>query len=558
MLASRLHGAFESFLRQDEEKELLRLSTAGSVDDGKSTLLGRLLYDSNGAYDDQIASVRKLSTNGGPIDLALLTDGLRAEREQGITIDVAYRYFSTPRRKFILADTPGHEQYTRNMATGASTAELAIILVDARKGISPQTRRHTFIASLLGIPRIVVAVNKMDLVDFREEVFDEIRAEFLAFASRLRIEDPYFIPVSALHGDNVVEKSNRTSWYGGSSLLEYLEEVDLTTARSVQDFRLPVQYVLRPDSDFRGYAGQIASGRVQVGNPIMALPGGRKTRVKSIVTFHGNLTEAVAPMSIAVCLDDEIDINRGDMLVSPSMEPFIARNFEATLVWMDEKPLRPGRLYLAKHTTQSVRAQVKRICYKVEINDLQQSPAAELRLNDVGCVTIQTNRPLFFDSYEQSRATGSFILIDHLSNATVAAGMIKYPLPEKADFERVTSAERWMRAGAQPVAIWLGDGHEIAHILERRLFDLGCAVAVVSAEGHSESSFAAVVSSLNLAGVIAICCAEGADRSHKKATAEALQPGVFMDIDPDTLLDDPVDSVEMITRALIEKGMLGS
>src|SRR4051812_1227970 len=351
---------------------LLRFSTAGSVDDGKSTLIGRLLYDSKGVYEDQLASVAKASANGsgGLIDLALLTDGLRAEREQGITIDVAYRYFSTPKRKFIIADTPGHEQYTRNMATGASTASLAIILVDARNGVLPQSRRHAFIASLLGIANIVVAVNKMDLVDFRQDVFEAIRAEFSAFCAQLGLSKPHFIPVSALGGDNVVEPSPNMPWFTGGSLLSHLETVPVAADRNLADMRFPVQYVLRPNLDFRGYAGQVASGFVRPGDDVMVLPSRRTSRVKSIVTYDGELSKAFPPMSVTVLLEDEIDISRGDLLAPPGNLPHVDRHLEATVVWMNARPLEPKRSYLLKHTTQQVRATVTAIRHRVDINSL--------------------------------------------------------------------------------------------------------------------------------------------------------------------------------------------
>ena len=334
----------ETFIKQNEEKELLRLSTAGSVDDGKSTLIGRLLYDSNGVYEDQISSVRQSPVNrsAGAFDLALLTDGLRAEREQGITIDVAYRYFSTPKRKFIIADTPGHEQYTRNMATGASTANLAIVLVDARNGVLQQSRRHAFIASMLGIQHLVVAVNKMDLVGYSETVFNEICAEFADYAARLQIPDLHFIPISALKGDNVVDKSRKMEWFDGSSLLHYLETVHIASDRNMTEFRFPVQYVVRPDLDFRGYAGQVASGVLKPGDRVMALPSGQTSRVRSIVTYDGEIEQAFPPMAVTVCLEDELDISRGDMLVPPSHLPHITRRIDARMVWMNEQKLEIG------------------------------------------------------------------------------------------------------------------------------------------------------------------------------------------------------------------------
>jgi len=416
----------ESFLKQNEEKDLIRLSTAGSVDDGKSTLIGRLLYDSKGVYEDQIASVKKASTNqtAGTLDFSLLTDGLRSEREQGITIDVAYRYFSTPKRKFIIADTPGHEQYTRNMATGASTADLAIILVDARNGVLPQSRRHLFIATLLGIRHIVVTVNKMDLMDFSEEVFKQVRADFLSFAEQLPIGDLTFVPISALEGDNVVTRSRRMPWHTGPSLLEYLETVKVVRDRAFDAMRFPVQYVIRPNLDFRGFAGQVASGVVRPGDPVMVLPSGRTTRIKSISTYDGELSRAFPPLSVTLCLEDEVDISRGDMLVPPQHPPHVARRFEAMMVWMNQKPLDPGRAYLIKHTTQQVGATVAAVRHRVNINTLDHEVVGRLGFNEIGGVLIETKRPLFFDAYNENRATGAFILIDPLTNETVARAAV--------------------------------------------------------------------------------------------------------------------------------------
>jgi sulfate adenylyltransferase large subunit len=486
----------ESFLRRNEEKELLRLSTAGSVDDGKSTLIGRLLYDSKGIYEDQLAAISK-----DKMDLALVTDGLRAEREQGITIDVAYRYFSTPRRKFIIADTPGHEQYTRNMATGASTANLAIILVDARNGVLPQSRRHAFIAALLGIPHIVVAVNKMDLVDYREDVFAHIRAEFSAFASQLGLGDLHFIPLSALRGDNVVERSPRMPWFTGASLLEHLETVPVTADRNFADMRFPVQYVLRPNLDFRGYAGQVASGTIRPGADVMVLPSRRTSRVKSIVTYDGELSRAFPPMSVTVCLEDEIDISRGDMLVDPENPPYADRHLEATLVWMNAKPLETKRPYLLKHTTQQVRAAVTVIRHRIDVNSLQHEPAAELRLNEIGAVAIETFRPLYFDPYRRHRATGAFILIDAITNETVGAGMITDRAHREAAGHRVTAEDRQSRLGHRAAMVWFTEGEESAWALERRLFDHGCLVNVVETVEEARVSAAA--------GLISICTGEG-------------------------------------------------
>lgn len=455
--------------------ELLRFTTAGSVDDGKSTLIGRLLYDSKTVYEDQLASVRKATTNvtTNGLDLSLLTDGLRAEREQGITIDVAYRYFATPNRKFIIADTPGHEQYTRNMATGASNANLAIILIDARYGVLPQSRRHAYIAALLGIPHLVVAINKMDLVEFRESVFQAIRDQFADFAGQLNLRDIRFIPLSALDGDNVVKRSPRMPWYKGPSLLEHLETVPLARDRNLDDFRFPVQYVIRPDLDFRGFAGQIASGVVRRGDTVQVLPSGKTSRVKSLVTFDGELEEAFAPMSVTVCLEDEIDVSRGDMLSHPGNVPDATRRFEAHLVWMNERPLERHKPVLLKHSTQIVQARVSDIRFRTDIHTLAQVEANQLHLNEIGFVLVETHRPLFCDPYARNRQTGSFILIDPITNDTLAAGMISGPeaAPEAG---LVTAAERAARIGHAPQLILLphADAATAEH-LERQLFDHG-------------------------------------------------------------------------------------
>jgi sulfate adenylyltransferase large subunit len=409
----------EEFLRQEQSKDLLRFTTAGSVDDGKSTLIGRLLHDARGAYEDQL----KQAIRGGEIDFSLLTDGLRAEREQGITIDVAYRYFATPKRKFILADTPGHEQYTRNMATGASTAQLAIILLDAKRGITTQSMRHAYIASLLGIPHFVIAVNKMDLVDYEQKVFNKIRAEFAPFLTRLGVEGAYFLPLSALKGDNVVDKSKNMPWFDGHSLLDHLESVDTSPVTVHAPFRLAVQRVVRPDMTFRGYAGQIASGVVRPGDEVLTQPSGRRTRVERIVTWEGDLEVAHAPMSVTLTLADEIDISRGDM-ISSGPEPVAARAIEATVVWFDSKPLDPAGHYLIKHTSQMVPARVESVEYRVNVNTLHAEAVRGLAMNEVGVVRLATARPIFFDPYRENRGAGAFILIDRQTNATAAAGMI--------------------------------------------------------------------------------------------------------------------------------------
>ena len=432
----------KAFLDQDEKKDLLRLLTAGSVDDGKSTLIGRLLFDSKKLYEDQLQALerdsKRVGNAGEHIDYALLLDGLKAEREEGITIDVAYRYFSTNQRKFIIADTPGHEQYTRNMITGGSTANLAIILVDSRMGVITQTRRHTFLVSLLGIKHIVLAVNKMDLVDFDKNVFDKIVAEYKALTDKLGIEDVTCIPLSALDGDNVVEKSSRTPWYDGPSLLDFLENVPIHTDRNMTDFRYPVQYVLRPNLDFRGFCGKIASGVVRKGDTIMALPSRKISHVKNIVTYDGDLEEAFCPQCVTLTLEDEIDISRGEMLVHPDNLPEVGRHFETMLVWMDEEAMDRGKQFYLKHNTNTTRATIDEICYQVDVNTMEQRPADGFKLNEIGRVKITTAKPIFYDAYKKNHATGSFILIDPISNNTSAVGMIIGPTDTKdIDTERL-------------------------------------------------------------------------------------------------------------------------
>jgi sulfate adenylyltransferase large subunit len=418
--------AIDEFLTAEAAKDLLRFSTAGSVDDGKSTLVGRLLYDSRNVYEDHVRAITATSPGQRQttIDFALLTDGLRAEREQGITIDVAYRYFSTQRRKFIIADTPGHEQYTRNMATGASTADLAIILIDARKGVLTQSRRHAYIASLLGIRHLVAAINKMDMVDFSEDVYRSIADDFSAVVRQFSNADVVAIPVSALEGDNVVERSRRTPWYIGPTLLEHLEQVPVWTDAGTRPFRMPVQRVIRPDQSYRGFAGQISTGTVRKGDAVIALPSGRTSRIASITTFDGELDEASAPLSIAVTLEDELDISRGDLLAEPSRPPQHATVIEASLVWFDLQRLETHRPYLLKHGAQTLSARVVSVLHRTNVQTLTDEAVNSLGMNDIGVVEIELTRPLFFDAYAEDRALGSFILIDPHSNATLAAGMI--------------------------------------------------------------------------------------------------------------------------------------
>jgi sulfate adenylyltransferase large subunit len=542
---------------------LLRFTTAGSVDDGKSTLIGRLLHDTHGAYEDQVAAVRKSSVNRstGPLDFSLLTDGLKAEREQGITIDVAYRYFSTGARKFIIADTPGHEQYTRNMATGASTADLAVILIDARNGVSPQSKRHACIASLLGIPTVVVAVNKMDLVGYEAGVFNRIRDEFDAHLEKLGISGAAYIPLSALEGDNVVARSLRMNWYAGGSLLEYLEQVPLRSQSAEGPVRFPVQYVLRPDQNFRGYAGEVVRGALTVGQPVMVLPSGRVTRVKAIPTYNGNLNEARPFTPVAVQLEHEVDVSRGDMLVDPRHTPHVARRFQAQLVWMHPDALKLGRPYLLKHTTQLVTATVTRLRHRLDVETLAKEPADGLELNEIGLAELEASRPLFFDGYSTSRRLGSFILIDALSNATVAAGMMEEPEGSNSqpgngagllDLEfrasRVTQAERIARAGHSPAVVWLTGRRELAYLLEARLFSLNCQTHVLA--GDSETSMLPELAQvLSAAGMITIVSAAAGDSGERERARELAGEAVFIEVPAEALApSDDAALVQICTR----------
>ncbi|MEO0495539.1 MAG: sulfate adenylyltransferase subunit CysN, partial [Actinomycetota bacterium] len=481
----------EAYLAEHERKDLLRFLTCGSVDDGKSTLIGRLLHDSHMIYEDQLASLEADSTTqgsaGDQVDLALLTDGLKAEREQGITIDVAYRYFSTAKRKFIIADTPGHEQYTRNMVTGASTCQLAIILIDARHGVITQTKRHSYIANLLGIRNVAVAVNKMDLVDWSEDRFDEIREQYLEFAKPLDLIDPVFLPMSALLGDNVVEKGENLAWYDGPTMMEHLETVDVEAGIDLETFRLPVQMVTRPDLDFRGFAGTIASGVVRPGDTVVSLPSGVSSTVDRIVTMDGDLDVAGPGRAITLTLADEIDVSRGDVLVSPGQEPLRAHDVDATVVWMAEEPIAPGRQYLLQNANGVSNAAVTTIHHRVDINTLEHQDASELALNDIASVQVSADRELLFDPYAENRQTGAFILVDRLTNATVGAGMITGVgsawdrTPEvslQRQVSQVSAAERAIRFGQQPGTVVLtgltaSGKSTIASALERELFDRG-------------------------------------------------------------------------------------
>lgn len=473
-----------------DDLDLLRLTTAGSVDDGKSTLIGRLLYDTKSIFEDQLEAVERASLQRGEghVNLALLTDGLRAEREQNITIDVAYRYFATPKRKFIIADTPGHVQYTRNMVTGASLADLAIILVDARKGVQTQSKRHGFIASLLRIPHLLVAVNKMDLVDFDQDVFRSIETEYADFTRRLGVERPVFIPMSALHGDNVVDRSERTPWFEGPTVLETLENADTGSRTESSELRFPVQYVIRPHQDYRGFAGRVASGTVHAGDEVVVLPGGQTSRVRSVETTEGSLGDAVAGESAVVLLEDEVDISRGDLLVRTGEPPTSSTHVEAVVCWMTDEELEIDLPYILMHTTRQVPARVVAVSHRIDVDTLERHPAGSLGLNDIGRVQIETAQAVHFDTYEQNRITGSFILIHPHTNATVAAGMIAGTAEEDRSAgtspnvvwepANIPREAREVRNGHKAAVLWFtglsGAGKStIARELERRLFDQG-------------------------------------------------------------------------------------
>jgi bifunctional enzyme CysN/CysC/sulfate adenylyltransferase subunit 1 len=538
---------FEEFLESHLGQEMLRFTTAGSVDDGKSTLIGRLLHDTKSVYEDQLAAVKQSRVNraaNGHVDFSLLTDGLKAEREQGITIDVAYRYFSTARRKFIIADTPGHEQYTRNMATGASTADVAIILIDANAfakagGLLPQSRRHTYIAALLGIPHVVAAVNKMDLVGYSQESFTAIRQEFEALCAQLGLADEVTIPVSALEGDNVVTASANMPWYTGPTLLEYLETVPLALAETSGPMRFPVQLVLRPDANFRGFAGQVARGTLRAGDRVMALPSRRETTVKRIVTYDGDLAAASYPQSVTVELEDEIDLSRGEMLVEADADdtlPDVSNRFRAMVVWMHEEPLVVGRTYFAKHTTRTVRATVRAIHHRVDVNNLDEAASDAIAMNEIAEVEFETNLPLFFDSYSACRWTGSLILIDALSNATVGAAMIVGP-----DASTVSTKTANSPVGAARLSglILLPGRAELAARVRDALVAHGGRAVVIDDPLIPESAVAAAVRALDLAGVIAV-------------STRALSPATLTEIESFAGIARPQDGAdeEAILKAL--------
>ena len=541
---SLIQTDIEGYLRNYQRKELLRFVAVGSVDDGKSTLIGRLLHDTGTVFEDQLAAVKRASRlEGEEIDFSLFTDGLKAEREQGITIDVAYRYFATDKRKFIIADTPGHVQYTRNMVTGASTADVALILVDARLGVLQQSRRHAYIASLLGIRHLAVCINKMDLVGYDQQVYDRICNHFRECARELHFKDITFFPVSALKGDNIVASSTATPWYEGHSVLGFLETVPIAYDRNLDDFRLPVQFVLRPDLNYRGFAGDVVSGAVKPDDEVVALPSGKRTHVRSIDSYDGPRSGAVAGEAVTLRLTDEIDVSRGDMLVAADDLPRVGRTLDAHVVWMAERPLDMDKSYLIKHTTQTARAQFNALHWKVDMDTLQQVQADGLALNDVGKVTITCHRALYYDDYQSNRGTGAFIVIDSLTNDTVAAGMIdargeglqafSHALKEMragsalAPKTQVSPRERHERMGQYGATVWLtglpGSGRwTLAYALERRLFDLGRAATVVDPSGEDLRSMISAAKACSDAGLVTIC----AFPSYKRVDRETVRERV--------------------------------
>jgi bifunctional enzyme CysN/CysC len=557
-----------AYLRQHEQKSLLRFITCGSVDDGKSTLIGRLLYDSKLLFEDHLAALesdsRKWGTQGEHLDFALLVDGLAAEREQGITIDVAYRFFSTDRRKFIVADTPGHEQYTRNMVTGASTADAAVLLVDARKGILTQTRRHSFLASLLGIRHIVMAVNKMDLVEYDQQVFDDIRNAYGAFGEQLGLRNMAFIPISAFLGDNVLRPSERMPWYGGETLMGYLENVEVDTEhRKLAPFRLPVQWVNRPDGDFRGFAGTIAAGQIRPGDRVRVQPSGRESTVARIVTFDGDLPQAVAAQSVTLTLADEIDVSRGDLISAAQSPAQVADQFETRIVWMTDEPLLRGRSYLLKIGSATVTASITEIKYQVNVNTMEHLAAKTLELNAIGECTIHLDRPIGFDPYTENRDTGGFILIDRISNATVGAGMIRYALRRSHNVHLqhldVNKEARARMNHQQPCVVWFtglsGAGKStIANLVEKKLHALGHRTYLLDGDnvrhglnkdlGFTDADrvenirrIGEVAKLMVDAGLIVLAAFISPFRAERRMARQLLAPGEFFEIHVDVPLE---------------------
>ena len=529
-----------SAVLQSATRKLLRFTTAGSVDDGKSTLIGRLLYDSQAIYEDQLASVRasRINRSPGAIDFSLLTDGLRAEREQGITIDVAYRYFSTPRRKFIIADTPGHEQYTRNMATGASTADAAVILIDATKGLLTQSRRHAYIASLLGIRHVIAAINKMDLVGYSQDVFENIAQDFHKLAAELEFETIYPLPVSAVEGDNLVRRSERMPWFQGPPLLEYLEDLSVDDEADRDDpVRFPVQYVIRPDASFRGFAGELASGTLHPGDSVVVFPSRRKTRIKSIVTYDGEVEEARTGDAITLTLADEIDISRGDLLAGEEQGPSVSRALKAALVWMHSEPLQRDTYYLLKHAGRTVRCRVRELLHRVDISTLSHVPATTLNMNDISSVEIETAFPLFFDPYRRIRHLGSFILIDPVSNATVAAGMIEGPCGTTEEqnvshgsSSAVTPAKRLQLFGHEAAGVWITGPARIAELVEHSLLEQGWRVHLLGKNFSREEQRGAIKALRDAGMVVLLSSSSAEDRAREDARAQ-FNPAAFFVFD---------------------------
>ena len=542
--------SIDDFLAQEREKDLLRFSTAGSVDDGKSTLIGRLLYDTQSVYEDQVRSIEgKGTTAPGQIDFALLTDGLRAEREQGITIDVAYRYFSTARRKFIIADTPGHEQYTRNMATGASTADAAVVLIDASKGVLVQSRRHAYIASLLRVRHILVAINKMDLIGYDEVAFNAIERDFRELLGQIATDtgnpvEPTFVPVSALVGDNIVHRSSAMPWYTGPSLLELLEELPSSLDTRDEPFRFPVQRVSRPDHTFRGFAGQIASGTIRPGDAITVQPSGRSAIVERIVTFDGDLAEAYAPLSVTLVLDRELDISRGDLIVSAEAPATVVKTLEAALVWMDERPLDANRRYLLKHTSHTVPAFISSISHRTDIATLGREPASALEMNAIGVVGIELLRPIALDPYSRNRATGAFILIDAETNRTIAAGMVKVAGAATMPRERISAEERAKRRGHRGGVLELNGPAEVIDAVERGLFLAGVITARI--EDSDRSDQRGLLAVLERSGILALVIATD-DSSRLTAHVEGREATLDS--------DDSGEAVATIHQLLTDAGI---
>jgi bifunctional enzyme CysN/CysC len=588
----------QEFLDQDQKKDLLRLLTAGSVDDGKSTLIGRLMADSKMLYEDQLEALHRDSKRvghaGEDIDYALLLDGLKAEREQGITIDVAYRYFSTARRKFIIADTPGHEQYTRNMITGGSTANLAIILIDARYGVITQTKRHTFLVNMLGIKHVVVAINKMDLVDYSQERFEEIRQDYESFVTQLDIPDVNFIPLSALKGDNVVEPGDKMPWYHGNCLLEFLENVHVSSDRNFDDLRFPVQYVLRPDIQFRGFSTSVASGIIRKGDEVMVLPSMKKSKVEKIVTYDKELEYAFPPQSVTVTLEDEIDISRGDMLVHPDNLPRIERQFEAMLVWMDETEMNLTTQFYIKHANNNTKARIDKIQYRVDVNTLEKSGVEKFKLNEIGRVVLTTTKPLFFDPYKKNKQTGAFILIDPVTHNTCAVGMIIDKLGSKDLPSRITDVDKEMIAQGKSLisqqeyqkrynqkgqTIWItglhGSGkNELAFSLERKLFENGATAVLFDGSSvrsglNHELDFspadraenlrrvAHICKMLNDQGIITICSFISRNENLRQQVAEIIGKERFILFHMDASLEYCKSNKPKL-YSLIEKGEISN